>query len=115
MKEVTAGGDAPGPQCLGAMSGVCRLDPPWPPPVAYRPDPGELEFAASRCTRSPARHAQCCGFGCSAKAPEVMTTQVLASNTKTPQVREPEKINTGTTRTKRHYPAHDNTAASMAA
>jgi hypothetical protein len=50
-----------------------------------------------------------------AKAPEVMTTQVLASNTKTPQVRELEKINTGVTRTKRHYPAYGSTTARMAA
>jgi hypothetical protein len=48
------------------------------------------------------------------KVPEVTTIKVLTFNTKTPQVREPEKINTGTTRTKRHYPARDGTAAKMA-
>jgi hypothetical protein len=75
---------------------------------------GQLEFAASGMHAFHARHARY-GVGGSAKAPEVMTAQALAPNTKTPQVRDPEKINTGTTRTKRHYPAQGSAAAKMAA
>src|SRR5262249_31630040 len=89
-------------------------DPSLPLPVAYRPDPGGLEPAASRCRRSRARHAYSRGVGGRAKALELMTTQVLVSNTKTHKPGDPEKINTGTTRTKRYYPAHGGTGAKMA-
>jgi hypothetical protein len=37
-----------------------------------------------------------------------------ANNTKAIPVRVPEKINTQVTRTKRHYPAHGGTTATMA-
>ncbi len=37
----------------------------------------------------------------------------VRGNTKPTQVRPPGKINTGTTRTKRHFPAHDGTTDKM--
>ena len=114
MEEVTAGDDddATGPRCSGAMSGVAASSHSASASRLPAGSPGG--GAASGCTRSRARHPLCCGVSGSAKAPEVMTAQVPASNTKTPQVREPEKINTETTRTKRHYPAHGSTAAKIA-